>query len=78
MHLPTASKRGSAVDLMDGAEADVLAYMRFPSEASIIRLVGALLLEQSDVWQMQRRNMSLEALQSLSDNHPAQPAAVVG
>ena len=64
--------------MMDGAEADVLAYMRFPSEASITRLVGALLLEQNDVWRMLRRNMSLEALRSLSDNQPAQPAAVVG
>ncbi len=27
----------------------------FPSEASIIRLVGALLLEQDDEWAIQRR-----------------------
>lgn len=52
--------------------------MRFPSEASITRLVGALLLEQNDLWRMKRRNMSLEALRSLSDNQPARLSAVVG
>ena len=29
----------------------------FPDEAAITRLVGALLLEQSDEWQLQRRHM---------------------
>jgi putative transposase len=40
----------------------------FPNEASITRLVGALLLEQNDEWQLQRRYMQLEGLQTLSDN----------
>jgi putative transposase len=31
----------------------------FPNEAAITRLVGALLLEQSDEWALQRRNMQL-------------------
>ena len=93
---------------MDGAEADVLAFMTFPkahrtqihstnplerlnaeikrrtdvvgifpNEASITRLVGALLLEQNDEWQLQRRYMSLEALRSLSDNQPDRLSAVV-
>jgi len=35
----------------------------FPSEAAITRLVGALLLEQNDEWQFQRRYMQIEGLQ---------------
>ena len=33
----------------------------FPNEAAIVRLVGALLLEQNDEWQLQRRYLQLEA-----------------
>src|SRR5690606_32100033 len=43
----------------------------FPNEAAITRLVGALLLEQNDEWQLQRRYLSLEGLQALADNQPA-------
>jgi putative transposase len=49
----------------------------FPTEAAIIRLVGALLLEQNDEWQLQRRYMQLEGLQTLSDNQPARLSAVL-
>ena len=49
----------------------------FPNEAAIVRLVGALLLEQNDEWQLQRRYMQLEGLQALSDNQPARLSAVV-
>jgi putative transposase len=49
----------------------------FPNEAAITRLVGALLLEQNDEWQLQRRYMPLEGLQSLTDNQPARLSAVV-
>jgi len=49
----------------------------FPNEAAITRLVGALLLEQNDEWQLQRRCMSLEGLRTLSDNQPARLSAVV-
>ena len=49
----------------------------FPNEAAITRLVGALLLEQNDEWQLQRRYLQLEGLQTLTDNQPARLSAVV-
>jgi len=39
----------------------------FPNDASITRLVGAMMLEQNDEWSLNRRYMTLEGLQSLSD-----------
>jgi putative transposase len=49
----------------------------FPNDEAITRLVGALLLEQNDEWQLQRRYLALEGLQSLADNQPARLSAVV-
>mgnify|MGYP003543073933 FL=1 len=49
----------------------------FPNEAAITRLVGALLLEQNDEWQLQRRYLQLEGLQALGDNQPARLSAVM-
>jgi transposase-like protein len=49
----------------------------FPNTAAVTRLVGALLLEQNDEWQLQRRYMQLEGLQSLSNNQTARLSAVV-
>lgn len=48
----------------------------FPNEAAIVRLVGAMLEEQSDEWALQRRYLQLEGLQTLSDTAPARLAAV--
>src|SRR5665213_1726334 len=49
----------------------------FPNAAAITRLVGALLLAQSDESALQRRYMQLEGLQTLTDNHSARLSAVV-
>ena len=37
----------------------------------LTRLVGELLLEQNDEWQLQGHYMQLEGFQSLTDNQPA-------
>jgi putative transposase len=37
----------------------------FPNEASILRLVGAILMEQNDEWQLQHRYMTLETMTGL-------------
>lgn len=43
----------------------------FPNEAAIVRLVGAILLEQNDEWSVQRsRYLSLETIATLGDNPP--------
>ena len=49
----------------------------FHNEPAITRLVGALLLEQNDEWQVQRRYLQLEGLQALADNQPTRLSAVV-
>jgi putative transposase len=45
--------------------ADVVGI--FPNQASITRLVGAILLEQNDEWQLQHRYMPLETMAGLGE-----------
>ena len=45
--------------------ADVIGI--FPNDAAVVRLVGALMLEQNDEWAVSRRYMTLETIGTLSD-----------
>ena len=57
--------------------ADVVGI--FPNDEAIVRLVGALMLEQSDEWAVSRRYFSLESLARLADTHsPQLPAVAAG
>lgn len=93
--------------LMDASEAEVLAYMAFPtqhrtklhstnplerlnkelkrradvvgifpSDASIIRLLGAVLLEQNDEWSVQTRYMQVEGMAELAAIDTADPIQI--
>lgn len=43
----------------------------FPDEAAALRLVGALLLERADEWEVERRPFSLESMRKLTAPDPA-------
>jgi hypothetical protein len=50
---------------------------RLPNEGAIVRLVGAMLLvEPNDEWAVQRRYMSLETLEPMSDDPQARPGRI--
>jgi hypothetical protein len=58
-------ERSSAAPTSSGREL----RSQLPNEAAITRLVGALLLEQSDEWAVQRaRYMTLETIAPLGDS----------
>jgi putative transposase len=48
----------------------------FPNERAIVRLVGALLLEQNDEWSIRRRYVTLETLAGVDENAPVRLPAV--
>ena len=48
----------------------------FPNEAAVIRLVGAILLEQNDEWTVTKRYLSLETMAVLSDDPTVTPPAL--
>jgi transposase-like protein len=51
----------------------------FPNDDPIIRLVGAILMEQNDEWAVQRaRYMTLETIAPISDNPIVILSAVAG
>jgi len=54
---------GARIEKEVKRRADVVGI--FPNEASIIRLIGAVLLENNDEWQLQHRYMQVEAMAEL-------------
>jgi putative transposase len=46
--------------------ADVVGI--FPNEGAIVRLIGAVLLEANDEWQLQHRYMQTEAMAELTSS----------
>ncbi|KRR28997.1 hypothetical protein CQ13_39050 [Bradyrhizobium retamae] len=55
------------IERLNGENTEVVGI--FPNEDAIVRLVGAILLEQNDEWTVQRaRHMTLKTIAPLSDD----------
>jgi len=82
MHFPAAHRAKlqptNPIERLNGEikrRTDVVGI--FPNEAAIVRLVGAILLEQSDEWAIQRScYMTLEAISTVSDTATVRLSAV--
>ena len=56
--------KGPGIEKEVKRRADVVGI--FPNEASIVRLIGAVLLEANDEWALQHRYMQTEAMAELT------------
>jgi len=82
MHFPAAHRTKlhstNPIERLNGEikrRTDVVGI--FPNEAAVVRLIGAILLEQSDEWATQRsRYMTLEAISTVSDTATVRLSAV--
>jgi hypothetical protein len=82
MHFPAAQRTKlqgtNPIERLNGEirrRTDVVGIV--PNEAAVLRLVGAILLEQSDEWATQRaRDMTLEAISTVSDTATVRLSAV--
>jgi putative transposase len=82
MHFPAAHRAKlhstNPIERLNGEikrRTDVVGI--FPNEAAVVRLVGAILLEQSDEWATQRaRYMTLETIGAVSDTPQVSLSAV--
>ena len=61
---------------LERLNAEIKRRTNVPNDASIVRLVGAMVLEQNDEWSLNRRYMQLEGLQTVSDTVPTRLSAV--
>ncbi len=48
----------------------------FPNDESIVRLVGAILIEQNDEWAVARRCLTLETVASVGDPDAVTPPVI--